>query len=217
MQKSFNLIIPGILEKDWEEIEKKIQLVLPFAKAIHIDIIDGKFAPNSTFMDPGPFKKYTKDIQFELHMMVEEPINFLKPWADAGFVRFIGQIEKMSDQIKFVAKAQLLGEVGLAIDGPTEIEKIEAPFDDLDVILFMTIKAGASGQQFVPENLEKVRKIRGKTSIPIEVDGGINDPTIIQAKECGVNRFVTTSFLFNGDPSENYRKLKALIDWEVII
>ena len=52
-------IIPGILEKDWPSIEIKIQQVLPFAKAIHIDLIDGKFAPNTTFLDPAPFKKYT--------------------------------------------------------------------------------------------------------------------------------------------------------------
>ena len=101
-------IIPGILEKDWPAIELRIQQVLPFAKAIHIDLIDGKFAPNTTFLDPSPFKKYTKDIPFELHMMVNEPINYLKAWADAGFQRFIGHIEKMSDQAKFVAKGHLL-------------------------------------------------------------------------------------------------------------
>ena len=48
------------------------------------------------------------DIPFELHMMVEEPINFLDSWADAGFQKFIGQLEKMSDQVEFVAKAQSL-------------------------------------------------------------------------------------------------------------
>ena len=200
-------IIPGILEKDWPVIEMKIQQVLPFAKAIHIDLIDGKFAPNTTFLDPSPFKKYTKDAFFELHMMVDEPINFLKPFADSGFQRFIGHIEKMSDQVEFVAKAQLLGEVGLAIDGPTEIEKIEVPFDDLDVILFMTIKAGASGQDIIDDYLIKVKQIRDKTLIPIEVDGGINDQTILSAKESGADRFVATSFIFKGTPQEQYKIL----------
>lgn len=211
MQKSFNQIIPGILETDWKEIEKKIQLVLSFAKTLHIDIIDGKFFPNTTFLDPIPFLRYTRAAEFEVHLMVEEPLNFLKPFADSGFVRFIGQIEKMTDQAEFVAKAQLLGEVGLAIDGPTEIERIEVPFEDLDVVLFMTIKAGESGQDLIDDYLIKVKQIKDKILIPIEVDGGINDQTIIQAKECGVNRFVTTSFLFNGDPSENYKKLQDLI------
>ena len=144
-------------------------------------------------------------------MMVEEPINFLKPWADAGFQRFIGHIEKMLDQVEFVAKAQLLGEVGLAIDGPTEIEKIEVPFDDLDVILFMAIKAGASGQDLIDDYLNKVKQIKDKTLIPIEVDGGINDQTILKAKESGADRFVATSFIFKETPQEQYKILQETL------
>src|SRR5947209_3533755 len=109
-------IIPGILEQEWSEIERKIELVRPFARTIHIDLLDGEFAPNKTFADPTPFAKYTKDIAFELHMMVDEPIKHLERWAEVGFRRFIGHIEKMSDQAEFVAQGQLLGEVGLAVD-----------------------------------------------------------------------------------------------------
>lgn len=204
-----NRIIPGILEKDWVEIDKKIEKILPFSKTIHIDLIDGKFAENSTFIDPKPFSKYAKDVYLELHMMVEEPINYLKPWADAGFKRFIGHVEKMSDQIEFVAQAQILGEVGLAVDESTPLDAIKVSFDDLDVLFFMTVKAGASGQTFEEECLEKVRKAREKTNIPIEVDGGVNDKTIIQAKDAGVSRFVVTSFIFQSqDPEVQYKKLQ---------
>ncbi len=200
-------IIPGILEKDWPVIEMKIQQVLPFAKAIHIDLIDGKFAPNSTFLDPEPFKKYTNDIPFELHMMVEEPINYLKPFSDAGFRRFIGHIEKMSDQVEFVAKAQLLGEVGLGVDQDSQLDRIEVPFSDLDVLLFMTVKAGFSAEEFVEKNLDKIKKVREKSFIPIEVDGGINDQTILRAKGSGADRFVATSFIFKETPQEQYKIL----------
>ena len=67
-------IIPGILEKEWGEIERKIEIVKPFTESIHVDIIDGKFAPNTTFLDPAPFAKYSQDIFFELHMMVKAPV-----------------------------------------------------------------------------------------------------------------------------------------------
>ena|SRR3989344_632492 len=200
-------IIPGILEKDWSSIEIKIQQVLPFAKAIHIDLIDGKFAPNTTFLDPAPFKKYTNATPFELHMMVEEPINFLKPWADAGFKRFIGHIEKMSDQVGFVARAQLLGEVGLGIDQDSQLDRVEVPFSDLDVLLFMTVKAGFSGEEFMEKNLDKIKSAREKSLIPIGVDGGINDQTILLAKESGADRFVATSFIFKESPQEQYEIL----------
>jgi len=200
-------IIPGILEKDWAAIEMKIQQVLPFAKAIHIDLIDGKFALNTTFLDPVPFKKYTYDIPFELHMMVDEPINFLDSWADAGFRRFIGHIEKMSDQVEFVAKAQLLGEVGLGVDQDSQLDSVEVPFSDLDVLLFMTVKAGFSGEEFAEKNLNKIKTAREKSFIPIEVDGGINDQTILRAKGSGADRFVATSFIFKETPQEQYKIL----------
>lgn len=202
-------VIPGILEKEWSEIERKIKLVKPFAKTIHIDILDGKFAPNTTFLDPTPFRKYTGELFFELHMMVEEPTQYLKPFAQAGFKRFLGHVEKMSDQTEFVAQGQLLGEVGLAIDGPTPLSLITVPFEDLDCILIMTIKAGFSGQSFMQEHLEKVKtlrqapfnKVQGRQGkqIPIEVDGGVNDQTIKPAKQAGTTRFISTSFLFSSN------------------
>jgi ribulose-phosphate 3-epimerase len=188
---------PGTENKVFSDVEKKIELVKPFAKTIHIDVVDGKFAPNTSFSDPAPFAKYTKDFIFEVHLMVEDPIKYLKPWADAGFQRFIGQIEKMSDQTEFVAQAQLLGEVGLAIDKQTSIDDIKVSLDDLDSLLVMTIQAGFSGQKFEEALLEKVKALHEKTSIPLEVDGGINDETIEVAAASGATRFVSTSFLFN--------------------
>jgi ribulose-phosphate 3-epimerase len=203
-------IIPGILEKDFAEIEKKIELVRGFTKTIHVDVIDGKFASNITFLDPKPFSKYTNDFLFEAHLMVEEPISYLDSFAAAGFRRFLGQVEKMSSQEDFVAKGEFLGEVGLALDGNTPLESLKADYQDLDCVLIMSIKAGFSAQEFMPETLDKVKKIREKSQVPIEVDGGINDATISQALICGANRFVATSFIFSGDPRANYQKLVSL-------
>jgi len=210
-------IIPGILEKDWESIETKINQVKDFSKVIHIDIIDGKFAENQTFLDPKPFAKYTKDYLFELHMMVEEPVNYLKPFADAGFKRFLGHVEKMSDQAEFVAEGQILGEVGLAIDGPTSVDAIKVSLEDIDVILIMTIKAGFSGQEFIEEHLRKIEMLKKRfieenvLRIPVlEVDGGINERTISSARDKGALRFVSTSYVFRDSPYEQFKKLKLL-------
>jgi ribulose-phosphate 3-epimerase len=203
-------IIPGILEKEWAEIERKINLVKSFAKVIHIDIIDGKFAPNTTFLDPTPFAKYSKDLLLEVHLMVDEPINYLKPFAAAGFKRFLGHIEKMSDQVEFVAQGELLGEVGLAIDGPTDLSAVKIPYEDLDSILVMSIKAGQSGQAFVPEYLKKARTLRQAQGqfLSIEIDGGINDKTIVEARNAGATSFVTNSFLFKtNDVYNNYKTI----------
>src|SRR5258708_35427939 len=104
-----HIVIPGILESDWETIEKKLNIIKPFAKVVHIDLLDGIFAPNKTFMDPVPFAPFAKDLQLEGHLMVDNPVQYVRSFADAGFTRFIGQIEKMPDIVEFVAKAEEVG------------------------------------------------------------------------------------------------------------
>lgn len=206
-------IIPGVLEKTWEPIEKKLEIVKPFARRVHVDILDGKFADNTTFLDPRPFKKYSKDFFFELHMMVDDPLQYVLPFADCGFKRFIGHIEKMPDIAAFIAQTQLVGEVGLALDRETPLEKIPINLDDIDCLLVMTIKAGFSGQSFIPDTLEKVSSAHKKApQLPIEVDGGITNETILRARERGATRFITTSFLFSAaDPGKQYQLLHDLV------
>lgn len=204
-------IIPGILEKEWEEIEKKLQILSKFAKTVHIDIIDGKFTNNITFLDPKPFKKYSKDLFLELHMMVVNPISYLKPFAASGFRRFLGHVEKMPSQAEFIAQGQLLGEVGLALDGPTQIEEISSPFHDLDAILvFTSDHIGSSGTKLNREKLEKIKLLSEKASTPIEADGGINNETIKLARDAGATRFVATSFLSN-NPQKAFDTLLDLV------
>lgn len=205
------MIIPAILEQNFEEIEKKIKIGEDFSNNFHIDFIDGKFAKNTTFMDPTLFAKYSSNNLLEAHLMVEDPIKFIEPLAAAGFKRFIGQIEMMPSQVEFVTRGQELGEVGLALDGKTPFEKLSVPLEDLDLITFMTIDAGFSGQTFNPSYLEKIKKVP-QWFEKIEIDGGINDETIVVAKNAGANIFTVNSFLFgSGNPSESYQKLKALV------
>lgn len=206
-------VIPGILEKDWSEIERKIELVKPFAQTIHIDIIDGKFADNKTFLDPEPYRKYTNDLFFELHMMVEEPVNYVEKWANAGFKRFLGHVEHMSSQKEFIELAKKYGEVGLALDGLTHVSAIKVLFEQLDTILIYTSnRVGFSGPPLVEDRLDKIRHLRKLINIPIEADGGINDKTIIRAKDAGASRFISTSFISgSSNPSEQYKKLAEII------
>ena len=204
---------PGTNNPDWAAMEQKLQLVKPFAKIVHIDLLDGKFAPNTTSLDAAPFVAYTKDMVFEAHLMVEDPLKYLEVFAKAGFRRFIGQIEKMPDVAEFLARAEMLGEVGLAIDTDTSIEKIVPFIEDIDFALVMTVKAGFSNQEFLPEMLEKVRQLREKAAfLPIGVDGGMNDQTIIEAKKAGATRFVTTGFLFgSADCQSQYARLQQAV------
>ncbi len=204
------MIIPAILEKDWKEIEKKLEICRDFAAGIHIDFIDGKFTDNISFLEFEPFKKYSEYYNLEAHLMVDEPINYLDKLSEAGFKKFVGHVERMDDQVEFVAKGEQLGVVGLALDLNTELNSIKVPLDDLDQILLMSVTAGKSGQEFNSEVLKKIKDLRSKYLGNIEVDGGINDKTLVNAKENGANQFCVTSFLFNGDPKSKFRLLKEL-------
>ncbi len=206
------MIIPGILEKEEEAIAEKINQVRHFAKTLHIDLIDGVFSPQATFQDPQAFSKYKEEFNLEVHLMVNNPLEYLESFANAGFRRFIGHIEMMQDLEEFIAKGQILGEVGLALDLDTDLSKITVSLEDLDVILLMSVKAGASGQEFNKSVLEKIKALREKSFIPIEIDGGITDDTIVLAKEAGANRFVTTSFLFSQNPTEAFEKLNRALN-----
>ncbi len=200
-------IIPGILEKDWDAIEKKILQVKSFAPAIHIDLIDGVFAPNTSFMNPEPFRRYSHDVLFELHLMVEDPLQYVEKWGKAGFRRFLGHVEMMPDQEAFLKSARKFGEAGLALNNTTALSALKVPLESFDVLLVMTVKAGFSGQSFQKEQLSKLREIASQTNIPVEVDGGINEMTIKDVCAEGAKRVVTTSFLFSSDPRKQYEIL----------
>ena len=205
-------VIPGILEKDWVEIERKLAIIRPFSKTVHIDFLDGKVSPEKSLMDFNAFIKYKDELFLEAHLMTENPTQYIRQLAAVGFKRFIGHIEKMEDIDEFIAEGQIFGEVGLAIDSETPISSINVPFDDLDVVLSMADKAGKSGEVFLPETLTKIKDLRSKTQIVIAVDCGINDQTIVAAKAVGATRFISNSYIFNSsDPLNSFEKLTNLI------
>ncbi len=190
-------IIPGIQEDNFSKIEEKIRLVEPYVSWVQIDVTDKTLTDNESFRDPRPFKGLKTNLNFEIHFMFAEPILVVQDWANAGFKRLIAHVESKNPQ-GFIDGAKKLGlEVGLALDGPTPVEKIAPFLDQLDQITIMMYKAGRSGQKFQEENLEKIRAIHQQyPQLPIEVDGGINDQTAGLVKEAGATRLISTSFLF---------------------
>ena len=143
--------------------------------------------------------------------MVNEPIKYLQDLYDAGFKTYVGHVEKMSDQVEFVAKGQELGAVGLALDLLTPIEEMKVPLDDLDQILLMSVVAGKSGQEFNETVISKIKQLRSKYLGKIEIDGGVNTETLQKAKKSGADNFCVTTALFKENPKEEYERLAALI------
>jgi ribulose-phosphate 3-epimerase len=195
-------VIPGILEKEWNPIEEKLLLVAPHVSWVQIDVADNTLVPNATILDFSSFStpklmRCLQHLSFEAHLMVANPEKYITPLSDAGFKRLIAHIE-CTDPRLFLEQAQYEHiEAGMAIDGPTEFEQIEPFLEEIDVVLVMTIEAGFSGQSFMMETVDKIKKIRENfPDLPIEVDGGINDQTARLAREAGATRLVSTSFVF---------------------
>lgn len=196
-------VIPGILEKEWAPIEERLLLVAPHAEWIQIDFADNTLVPNTTFMDfakfaPANLLRQLKHLSFEAHLMVANPEKYIKPLADVGFKRVIAHVESHDPRMFLEEAKHEQVEVGIAIDGPTDVEQVEPFLDQVDLVLIMTIEAGFSGQEFMLETVEKIKLIHQNfPDLPIEVDGGINQKTAKIATDAGATRLVSTSFLFN--------------------
>lgn len=194
-------IIPGILEKEWSSIEEKLHLVSPLVDWVQIDVADNTLVPNETLLDFSHFAHVDKKLSLEAHLMVANPEKYIKALVDNGFTRLIAHVEAQDPRVFLEQATHEEVEVGIAIDGATELEQAEPFLEEVDVVLIMTIEAGFSGQPFMPETAEKIRTIRQNfPDLPIEVDGGINDQTAKIVRDAGATRIVSTSYLFK-DPA----------------
>lgn len=181
-------IIPAILPTTKEEFEGKFELVKDLVKRVQLDVVDGVFAETKTvepasLIGQGGWLRSVGEVKLDVHLMVDEPIEWLEQCKAINADRVLGQIELMEDPVLFVAEAQVKGfGVGLALDLNTEVERIASVIDDLDVVLLMSVKAGKSGSEFVEAVLPKIEEVRKlKKDILICVDGGLDGEEI---KKC---------------------------------
>jgi ribulose-phosphate 3-epimerase len=198
-------VVVGVMEHTVEGLADKVELIARSGEDtwVQIDIADGTLVPAVTVIDVNAIGKIIADhphLSFEAHLMVASPEKYLKPLVDAGCKRVIAHVECIDPRV-FIEDAKYESvEIGLAVDGPTELEQVEPFMDDLDFVLVMTIEAGASGQSLLPETVEKVKTLRDLyPDMPIEVDGGINDQTAKIVADAGATRVVSTSYVMN-DP-----------------
>ncbi len=175
-------IVPAILEKDISSFLEKAVKVKGFAKRVQVDIIDGKFAPATTVI-PEALKEVDLpvEIEFEAHLMVEEPHEWIERCVEAGITAVYGQVEKMTDKIAFVADAQFAGlRAGLAYALETPLTGLDEVINNLDAVLLMSSKLGTQGKEDFDEKvLMKIKEIRKiDKNIKIIVDGGIDGKDI---------------------------------------
>lgn len=200
-------IAPSIIAGDMGMLAREVKrLDQAGADMIHLDVMDGHFVPNITF-GPGVVKALRPvcDLCFDTHLMLEDPVRYVRAFADAGSNRISFHIESQSPTADTLKILRRLGvSPGLALNPETPLKQVIPFLEYADFILVMTVHPGFYGQKLIVEALDKISELRHiirsrNLDLTIEVDGGVNLANIRQVAAAGAMDFVAGSAVMKAD------------------
>lgn len=190
---------PSLLATDAADMLKDIRKIENNVEMLHVDVMDGHFVPNLTFGVPlvKALRPKTNKI-LDVHLMIEKPSLYIKPFADAGSDIITIHVEANDDIEACLKKIKELGKIsGLALNPDTPPKTIEKYLPYTDMVLQMTVFPGFGGQGMVEEAIENIpvlRKMIGEKDL--EVDGGIYSDNVSRLSKCGANVIVSGTGIF---------------------
>lgn len=196
-------IAPSILSADFKALENSINKVNK-ASVLHIDVMDGIFVPNISFGQgiQKQIRSSFKNMIFDTHLMIIDPIKYIKDFVDAGSDYITFHIEAKSDINQTIDLIHSYNKkAGLSIKPNTNWEDLKPYLNKIDLILVMSVEPGFGGQSFMPNSIEKIKclydyKKEHNLNYLISVDGGINNETYKFVKDAGCDLAVMGSYLF---------------------
>ena len=215
MTSEFKLA-PSILSADFADLKSALtQCESGGAHWIHIDVMDNQFVPNLTIGPPVVKSLRPKTNKFfDVHMMVIDPENLVEPFAKAGADMITFHVEATNDIQSVIDLIKATGtQVGLSIKPSTELSSIEPYYDQLDLILVMSVEPGFGGQGYIKSSTERVVKIKKRLTelclqdrVLIEVDGGIKLHNAKEVIDAGADVLVAGSAVFGAsDPVQTIK------------
>ncbi len=211
-------IAPSILSADFSKLADEVRKVEQYVDMLHIDVMDGHFVPNITFGPPvvRSIRVVTK-LPFDVHLMVENPDNYIEQFIDAGANLLTVHAETAVHLNRTIDNIKKKGaKAAVALNPSTPLTALDHVLPDIDMVLIMTVNPGFGGQHFIKGMLPKIRKLKEiiskeKLDVDIEVDGGINGDTARQAVAAGADILVAGSYIYDSsDPVAAISSLRNL-------
>lgn len=219
-----NILAPSILAADCTIMGEQIQKVKAGgAKYLHIDVMDGVFVPSISYgMCVVQSLRQIKDIVFDVHLMITEPIRYIEEFVQAGADIITVHLEACEDVRATLLKIRECGcKVGLSIKPGTAVEAVMPYLELVDMVLIMCVEPGFGGQKFIEASTQRVKELRQKITeagllVDVEVDGGINIQNVGMIVEAGANVIVAGSAVFGGDVLANTKAFMNVLEDSVM-
>lgn len=210
------IVAPSLLSADFLHLERDIRMLNESdAEWIHLDVMDGRFVPNISFGLPiVEAVRSATDKVCDTHLMIEEPEKYITAFAKAGADVLSLHYEATRHLHRAMQQVRDAGmKAGVVLNPATPVELLRDVLPYLDLVLLMSVNPGFGGQKFIPQILDKTRRLRrmideGGYDVLIEVDGGVNAETGAQLVAAGADVLVAGSYVFGSeDPKEAIRSL----------